>query len=98
MLQLSIPLIIFLFTFSFNLLFYVSFLYLLPIFSLRFLPLYSQENEAYKAKFDDIPDIQARDETSARFRKAEQWGLRAWNDEYFALMDFPDHVLRVLLH
>jgi len=89
MLQLSIPLIIFLFTFSFH---------LLPIFSLRFLPLCSQENEAYKAKFDDIPDIQARDETSARFRKAEQWGLRAWNDEYFALMDFPDHVLRVLLH
>ena len=47
------------------------------------------EKNAYKVKFDDIPDIQAREETNARFKKAEQWGLKAWNDEYFALLDFP---------
>jgi hypothetical protein len=50
----------------------------------------------YSVKFDDIPDIQAREETNARFKKAEQWGLKAWNDEYFALLDFPAHVLRVI--
>mmetsp|Transcript_15158 Transcript_15158/g.19658 ORF Transcript_15158/g.19658 Transcript_15158/m.19658 type:complete len:439 (+) Transcript_15158:335-1651(+) len=50
----------------------------------------------YQVKFDDIPDIQAREETNARFKKAEQWGLKSWNDEYFALLDFPPHVLRVI--
>ena len=33
-------------------------------------------------RYDDIPDMEAREEVVARFKKAEAWGLKAWNDEY----------------
>ena len=66
-----------------------------PVFLLLPLPAPPLSIHRFRSRFDDIPDITARGETGARFRKAEQWGLRAWNDEYFALMDFPPHVLKV---
>ena len=50
----------------------------------------------YKVRYDDIGDVQVREEMLARFRKAEQWGLKAWDNEYFKILDFPPHVLRVI--
>lgn len=55
-----------------------------------------QSESGYKIRYDDVGDVQVREEMLARFRKAQQWGLKAWDDEYFKILDFPQHVLRVI--
>ena len=53
-------------------------------------------NGNYEVRYNDIGDVQIREEMLSRFLKAEQWGLKAWDNEYFKLLDYPPHVLRVI--